>query len=138
MEFRLLPPPEEVPELPPGGELVEQGLDDLRGEYGEYLGAVAEARVAKELGIERPYLMIDVEQRSQYRLDSCLRMRDVLANLAKEDWQRDMKPSENTLQELPSLFSGKECRSALQAAQYSAADCCSIITQLQADLAGKE
>ena len=72
-----------------------------------------------QLGIDRPYLLLDVETRSALRAEECLNMRATLAEVAKARWEADTKGGPAELQPLPPTPDGGDCRVALLAAQMS-------------------
>ena len=66
VEFQALPQPEGDETLPPGVEdVLEEELAELPEGTLEYLGRFAERELSTLWGMERPYLLIDVEPRSR-------------------------------------------------------------------------
>ena len=76
-----------------------------------------ESLVTQALGIERPYLMVDVETRMVKRSEECLNLRSTLAEIAKAEWTRDTKGGPAETIPLPPLMDGLNCRATLRQAQ---------------------
>ena len=65
-------------------------------------------------------------------------MREVLAEIAKEEWTKETSSNVDSTCPLPLLMDGRNSRSALSVAQLSAPQTYGIIVQLRSELAGKD
>ena len=139
VEFKALPQPEEMEALPPGGEdAEEEEFPGLPAGTLEVLGRAAERELSSLFGIERPYLLIDVEPRSRVRAEECRNMREILAGVAKEEWAKDTGSNEQEARTLPPLMDGRNCRPVLRSAQLDAFQTYGVIVQLRSELTGKD
>ena len=83
------------------------------GAGGSRLAAVVERSVGEVLGLDRPYLLLDVEPRMMQRAGRCLVYREKLALIAKEQWKKDVTGGDVPLH---LRMDGLNCRAALLAA----------------------
>ena len=86
------------------------------GAGGSRLAAVVERSVGEALGLDRPYLLLDVEPRMMQRAGHCLVYREKLALIAKELWKKDVTGGDENVP-LPLRMDCLNCRAALRAAQ---------------------
>ena len=89
--------------------------------------------MAQALGIERPYLMVDVEPRMVKRSEECLNLRSALAEVAKAEWARDTKGGPAETAPLPPLMDGLNCRATLRLAQEESPAMKVVILQKRAE-----
>ena len=136
VEYQMLPPPEadEVDEVELEQDPGEGDEFPPRDGFSALLAPVIESYLSNAMGIERPFLMIDVEFRSAQRTDACLNIRGVLSKIAKEDWQRDTQSGVTLSPGLPPLMDGRNCRPLLRAAQLRSTTLYGIIIQLRSEL----
>ena len=89
--------------------------------------------MAKDLGLERPYLLSDVEPRVRSCELVCRLYRDRLATRAKEAWASDTAGGEELLS-LPPLLDSANARLTLGLAQHADPRCEAIIWQKRKEL----
>ena len=113
-----------------GDELREPTAESSR------LAAAVERAVGEVMGLDRPYLLLDVEPRMVQRADYCLLHRERLAQLAKAEWEKDTTGGPENVS-LPPKMDGMNCRFALRAAQLLHPPDAAIIREMRSELSGK-
>jgi hypothetical protein len=92
VEYQMLPPPcrddEDVvfDPLRFAGRGLAEDLQEPTAESSR-LAAAVERAVGEAMGLDRPYLLLDVEPRMVQRADYCLLHRERLARIAKAEWE---------------------------------------------------
>jgi len=92
-----------------------------------------EDAAASLLGIERPYLLVDVEPRLRSRAELCVLAREELAKAAKAQWAADCEGGQEVLA-LPPLYDATSARAALRLAQEVDGECSDLIWQKRKEL----
>ena len=95
--------------------------------------AFVEDAAASLLGIERPYLLVDVEPRLRSRAELCVLAREELAKAAKAQWAADCEGGQEVLA-LPPLYDATSARAALRLAQEVDGECSDLIWQKRKEL----
>jgi hypothetical protein len=141
VEYQMLPPPcrdDEDVVFDPLRYAGREPSEDSQGPTAESsrLAAAVERAVGEAMGLDRPYLLLDVEPKMVQRADYCLLRRERLARIAKAEWEEDTTSgSENV--SLPPKMDDLNCRFALRAAQLFYPPDAAMVREMRSELSGK-